>query len=69
MYLSRREFVQYAAVTGLAAPLSAARLAAESSSAGQSPGTPYAPPPAFELEEITIPQLQDGLKSGKYTSR
>lgn len=69
MYLSRREFVQYAAVTGLAAPLSAARLAAESSSAGQSPGTPSAPPPAFELEEITIQQLQDGLKSGKYTSR
>jgi amidase len=24
---------------------------------------------AFELEEITIPELQDGMKSGKYTAR
>ncbi|HET7250658.1 MAG TPA: amidase [Gemmatimonadales bacterium] len=69
MYLSRRQFVQYAAVTGLAAPLSAGRLAAESLPPGQAPGKPYAPPPAFALEEITIQQLQDGLKTGKYTSR
>ena len=69
MYLSRREFVQYAAVTGLAAsPLSAGSIAAE-----PSPGTQHfksqTPPPPFELEEITIHELQDGLKSGKYTSR
>src|SRR5262245_66680477 len=69
MYLSRREFVQYAAVTGLAAPLSAAGLAAEPLAAGKAPA-PWTPPlPPFELEEITIQQLQDGLKSGKYTSR
>jgi amidase len=68
MYLSRREFVQYAAVTGLAAPLSARGLAAEPSAAGGTPPRPFTPPP-FELEEITILQLQDGLKSGKYTSR
>ena len=69
MYLSRREFVQYAAVTGLAAPLSAAGLAAEPAPAGRTPAPSYAPPPPFELEEVTILQLQDGLKSGKYTSR
>lgn len=69
MYLSRREFVQYAAVTGLAAPLSAAGLAAQPAPAGRTPASPYAPPPPFELEEITIRELQDGLKSGKYTSR
>ena len=68
MYLSRREFVQYAAVTGLVAPLSARGLAAEPSAAGGTPTRPFTPPP-FELEEITIQQLQDGLKSGKYTSR
>jgi amidase len=68
MYLSRREFVQYAAVTGLAAPLSARSLAAEPSPAGGTPPRPFTPPP-FELEEITIRELQDGLKSGKYTSR
>jgi amidase len=67
MYLSRREFVQYAAVTGLAAPLSARGLAAEPSPAGGNPPRPFTP--SFELEEITIQQLQDGLKSGKYTSR
>ena len=67
MYLSRREFMQYAAVTGLAAPLAAAPLAAESL-AGR-PTQPCAPPPPFELEEVTILELQDGLKSGKYTSR
>ncbi|HTH63521.1 MAG TPA: amidase [Gemmatimonadales bacterium] len=69
MYLSRREFVQYAAVTGLAAPLSAAGLAAQPAPAGRTPASRYAPPPPFELEEITIHELQDGLKSGKYTSR
>ena len=26
-------------------------------------------PPAFELEEVTITELQDGLKSGRYSSR
>ena len=26
-------------------------------------------PPAFELEEMTIPQLQQSLTSGKHTSR
>jgi amidase len=68
MYLSRREFMQYAAVTGLAAPLSAAGLAAESTKVGRTPRS-YSPPPPFELEEITILELQAGLKSGKYTSR
>jgi amidase len=68
MYLSRREFMQYAAVTGMAAPLSAAGLAAESTKAGRTPRS-YSPPPPFELEEITILELQAGLKSGKYTSR
>ena len=68
MYLSRREFVQYAAVTGLVAPLSARGLAAQPSATSGTPTRPFAPPP-FELEEITILQLQDGLKSGKYTSR
>jgi amidase len=68
MYLSRREFVQYAAVTGLAAsPLSAGSLAEPSR--GAQPSMSHTPPPPFELEEITIQQLQDGLKSGKYTSR
>ncbi|HEY6222708.1 MAG TPA: amidase family protein, partial [Gemmatimonadales bacterium] len=69
MYLSRREFVQYAAITGLAAPLSAGGLAAETLPAGRTSAKTFAPLPPFELEEIGVRQLQDGLKSGKYTSR
>ena len=26
-------------------------------------------PPAFELDELTIADLQDGMSSGKYTAR
>ncbi len=63
-YLSRRDFVHYAGVGALAA--AARPAAAEASSVGV-PRT-LAPAP-FELEEVTLAQLQDGLKSGKYTSR
>jgi amidase len=60
--LSRREFVAVAAATGLAAtPLAA--------SATPSPLPPVPAPPPFDLEEITIAQLQAGLASGRYTSR
>jgi amidase len=71
--LSRRSFLQSAAVSGVAAAiypaLGAARAAAASASGGH--GTP-APSPevkAFELDEITIAELQDGMKSGKFTAR
>ena len=33
------------------------------------PASSFATPPAFELEELTISELQQGLQSGKYTSR
>jgi amidase len=33
------------------------------------PASSFASPPAFELEELTIAELQQGLQSGKYTSR
>lgn len=69
MYLSRRAFVQYAAVSGLATPLAARSAAASALPTGRPEPPPYAPPPPFELDEVTIVQLQDGLKSGKYTSR
>ncbi|MGH7538639.1 MAG: amidase [Gemmatimonadales bacterium] len=66
-YLSRREFVQYAAVTGLAAtPLAAIP---DRDAASRVPPSPVPPPPPFELEEITIQQLQDGLRTGRFTSR
>ncbi len=62
-YLSRREFVRYSAVTGLAA---ATPLAASATP----PPPPYIPtPPSFELEEATVAHLTAGLESGRYTSR
>jgi amidase len=60
--LSRREFVAVAAATGLAAtPLAASPPPLP---------LPHVPTPTpFELEEVTVAQLQAGLASGRYTSR
>jgi len=63
-YLSRRDFVHYAGVGALASVVRPTAAAAQPVTAPRS----LAPAP-FEIEEATIAQLQDGLKSGKYTSR
>lgn len=65
-YLSRRDFIQYAGLGTIAGvvrpPTGSARF--------PDAATPAAIAPApFELEEATIAQLQEGLKSGKYTAR
>ena len=65
-YLSRREFMQYAAVTGLAATTP---LVASPTATNPSPPPRIPIPAPFELEEATIQQLQDGLRTGQYTSR
>ena len=67
---SRRTFLQTGVIGGAAAAiypaLGAARVvAAEDSSPKSAP--PEIPP--FELEEMTIDQLQADMKSGKYTAR
>ena len=58
--MKRRQFLQTTAATAIAAvtnPVSAL------------PVIKTASPPAFELDELTIAELQQGLQSGKYTSR
>ena len=64
---SRRVFLQSALIGSVAAcvypALGAARVA-ETSPARNSPEVP-----AFELEEVTIDQLQADMKSGKHTAR
>jgi amidase len=73
---SRRSFLQTALIGGAAATLTpvyaAGAAARDLSSAPPGAGAPC-PQPAdvtpFELEEITIPELQDGMKSGKFTAR
>jgi amidase len=61
---SRREFLQASVATGLAAAMPAA--------IAQSKPEPTVKPSshaAFELDEITLAQLQAGMKSGKFTAR
>jgi amidase len=69
---TRRSFLQTALIGGTAASLSpihpamaAARDVSESSD--QSAAAHNVKP--FELDEVTIAQLQDGMKSGKFTAR
>src|SRR5579864_3412832 len=65
---SRRSFLQSALTVGSTAALYPALGAAR---AAASPDAVPAPPDVkpFELDEITIPELQDGMKSGKFTAR
>ena len=62
---SRRSFLRTTLVSGAGAAMYPALAAARAIP----PSPKLAPAPAFELEEVTIAELQDGLKSGKYTAR
>ncbi|HEU5133135.1 MAG TPA: amidase, partial [Pyrinomonadaceae bacterium] len=55
--MKRRQFIQTTAATTIAAIAHSVPLAKPES------------PPAFDLEEITITDLQQGLQSGKFSSR
>ena len=73
---NRRSFLQTAVIGGAAAtltPLYPALGAARDVSAltaDATPGHSSAPEiKPFELDEITIPELEDGMKSGKFTAR
>ncbi len=63
---SRRRFLQAALTTGGTAALYPALGAARAAGASDPPAAEIKP---FELDEITIPDLQDGMKSGKFTAR
>ena len=64
---SRRRFLQTAATTGAAAALYPALGAAREMSPPARPAVPEIKP--FELDEITIAELQDGMKSGRFSAR
>jgi amidase len=66
---SRRNFLQAAAIGGAAAALASANSFAASTAISASPQNPAAAVPSFELDEITIEELQQGISSGKYTAR
>jgi amidase len=63
---SRRKFLQ-SAVNASAAVAVYPALGAAREITPAKPATPDVKP--FELDEVTIPELQDGMKSGKFTSR
>ena len=74
---SRRRFLRAALTTGgtaaLYPALGAGRVVAAAAkpatpAVGASQGRPFEVKP-FELDEITIPELQDGMKSGRFTAR
>jgi amidase len=65
---SRRSFLQSTIATGTAAALYPA-LGAARANAAEPPAKPLPDVKPFELEEITISELQDGMKSGKFTAR
>src|SRR5437660_1757730 len=74
---SRRSFLQKTFTAGAAAAalhpalspaLSAGRAIAPGTKADAPSSNPFDVKP-FELEEITITELQEGMKSGKFTAR
>ena len=69
---SRRAFLQTALIGGAATtltPIYAAGRAARDISPRLAPPVPSPELKPFELDEITIPELQDGMKSGKFSAR
>src|ERR1700741_2186331 len=63
---SRRKFIQ-SAVNVSAATIVYPALGADREITPVKPTAPDVKP--FELDEVTIPELQDGMKSGKLTAR
>ncbi len=76
---ARRKFLQAGVAAGAAAAAFAPAMMAASrvevrenarrDGANDVDANPFAEARAFELDEITIAELQDGMKSGKYTAR
>ena len=70
---NRRSFLQATLATAIGAALRPALSAARDvSPASTAPGLPQAGAvgvPSFELDELSITDLQDGLKSGKFSAR
>src|SRR5438552_15097577 len=64
--MRRREFLETSVVGGVAASLGPV-LVSPSRRPGPGPETPAVP--AFELEEVTVAQLQDGMRSGRWTAK
>ncbi|HET7207055.1 MAG TPA: amidase [Terriglobales bacterium] len=65
---SRRSFLRSVAVTGAASAIYPAMGAARAEAASDAPRESAPEVKPFELEEVTISELQDGMKSGRFTA-
>jgi amidase len=66
---ARREFLRGSVIGGAAAAAAAALQPLVSVARENSPASAAADVAPFELDEITIADLQEGMKSGKYSAR
>src|ERR1051326_8485070 len=62
--MNRRTFVRKSVTGGVAL----ATVRTIEPAKGSSPGLDTIPPPAFELDELTIADLQSAMAAGKYTA-
>ncbi len=66
---SRRNFLRAGTVGGLATALATGRASASSMEALGPAGSESVPVPDFELDEMTVSEMQEGMGSGKFSAR
>ena len=64
--MNRRTFVRHSVAGSVG--LASVSITTTAKNAAHTSSTPSAPPPAFELDELTIAELQSGMASGKYSA-
>jgi amidase len=65
--MNRRTFVRRSVVGGVG--LASVSVTASAKEISETSSANVAPPPAFELDELTIAELQSGMASGKYSAQ
>jgi amidase len=66
--MNRRTFVSRTVVSSVGLASVSVRAAAAAKETSNNSASAITPPPAFELDELTIAELQNGMASGKYTA-
>ena len=66
---SRRTFLQAGVMSGVAAAFAPMESSTSNLAMAGSAGRTEAAVPSFELDEITIAELQQGMESGRFTAR
>jgi len=67
--MNRRTFVRSSVVGGVGLASVSVSVTAPAKEIPDTSAAPFAPPPAFELDELTIAELQSGMASGKYSAQ